>query len=418
MVYWVAIILFLLMGIVHVVGAYSYAFWTQRRRSATVDRDLTEHVACLISVRGFDPSIQNTLIGILNQDYRSYEVHIVVDGEVNELQMLIGQVGESRVPVFIHRLESPSSSCGLKCSALRQAISNLGNNAKILAMLDSDVVPQTDWLRTLTAPLSDEQIGVVSGGQWFDPAHANLSIGRWCGSWVRRLWNSGALVPSSLLGNPWAGSLAMRRADFDSANLLNVWERAIVDDGPIRKAMHGIGLKVYVEPLLTMINTETCDLPFVLSYVRRMLTWSRWYEPSFWNTAVHGAVMALGWLALLLALVSEAFIAPTRFGILVLVLLGGLALYAWSFCVVREAVRLTTRGNIKPMLRTSIGDFLGALLWVPLTHVAFVLGVIGAMSFQTIRWRGISYRIRGPENVEMLGYLPAPPGHDAKGTSL
>jgi glycosyltransferase involved in cell wall biosynthesis len=403
MTFWVAIVLFLLMATVHVVGARFFQVWCRRSLPEFADPTLLDPAAILMSIRGVDPFFKNTIVGLIDQNYPDFEIHMVVDGETEPVESLVATAqaaSAKRHPtVHVHRLRQPRDTCGRKCSALLEGLEHVDDSVKILAFIDADVVPHRTWLRRLVSPLQDERIGIVSGCLWFEPGFRFQGL---VGSRLRQTWNAGSIVPTSMLGNVWAGTMAMRHADFKSAGLREIWSRSIVDDGPIRKAMHQIGLGILVDPRLTMINREACSMGFAFSYIRRLLTWSRWYESTFWNTAIHAAFMLAAWVCSCIAIVQSVGRADaTATTVLVSSLVTGLFMYALAYCMVRESVRTTTEAT-QAMRKTSLVDFLLALLWVPPTHFVFFGGVIGACFFRRIRWRGIDYLVNGPTRVQVL----------------
>ena len=377
-----------------------------RWRGSHVDHlppDFQPRVAVVLSIRGRDPSLADTVRGLLAQHYDRYEVHMVVDHRSDpawaELSQLLQREDVCR-RARLHELQSPPPHCGLKCAALVQAIRGLPP-VEIVATIDADVIPHPHWLTTLIAPLADPQIGVVTGNHWFEPVQANG------GSLLRSLWNAGALVPTSVFANPWAGTAAFRLEEIHRTGLLDLWERSAVDDGPVRRAIATLGKRIHFVPGLLMINREACSLQYFLRYVVRILTWSRVYEPSFWFTVAHATVNLSAWGAVallgLLALIRRDAGATVCATAGLLLHAGGLWL---AFLIVRHGVSrmVETRGDRLPRMPRAV-----ATTTFLLTPVAFLLhgyGVLRALTTRAICWRGIWYRIAGPGAVVRTGYAP------------
>ncbi|MEZ6095321.1 MAG: glycosyltransferase family 2 protein [Pirellulaceae bacterium] len=415
MLFWPAIILFLLMATSHVLGARVFRHWLrgQDERLAGMETvpsavKFTPTVAVILSVRGMDPFLGRTIEALLNQSYDAFHIHVIVDGVLEPVQAICRSSKKGASNITWHQLESPSLSCGLKCSALLQVLGTLDKTIEVIALIDADVVPHETWLADLIRPLSDERVGAVTGTMV--RASASTNISQWMGSAIRALWNAGSIVPTSMVKNPWAGTLAIRRTDLDSANLQELWSKSIVDDGPIKKSMHGIGQRVEFVPSLIAINRETCSISFVVQYVTRMLTWSRWYEASFWNTAVHAAFMLIAWAILGLAISFAVW--GGRYGeslILVGALATGILEYISAFYIVRNSIHRMLRRqslSVNGFLRHSIFRVSAAAFLIVLTQVVFFTGVIRALCSRRIRWRGIEYEVRGPYQVTMTGYRP------------
>ena len=248
----------------------------RQSESSPIDADAQEKAAVIMSVRGCDPSLRDSLLGVLNQVYGDYSVHVVVDHQTDQAWDFVHHLRSDHDPnniLTIHELRDPLETCSLKCHAIVQALENVSEDTKIIAFLDADVTPHPKWLSELTGPFRDPTVGAVTGNQWFEP-DSFASIG----SLARSAWNAGSMVLTIIFRNPWAGSFAMRAEDVRRSGLVDTWKRSVVDDGPIRQAVNGLGLKIQFVPSMIMINREPCSFSYVNRWVTRMLTWSRLYE--------------------------------------------------------------------------------------------------------------------------------------------
>jgi hypothetical protein len=401
MLVWIASVLFLVMAAAHFAGALWFAIWIARHDQRLARGEFSAPVAVLLSIRGKDPFLGETLQALCQMDYPQVTFHVVVDGteeEAREWREAWQGVTELRHPLFIETLKSPRVTCGRKCAALLQVLAQIPEEAEVIALIDADVVPDRLWLKKLTAPLVDEQIGVVTGGQWFEPAWSHKP-----GAWVRSLWNAGSLVPTSIQGHPWAGSLAIRRRDFVAAELGRWWETSAVDDGPIARAMHQIGSRIAFDPQLIAVNREDCGLGYSARYVSRMLTWSRWYEAAFWNTASHAVLLAMIWGLWLISLMRNVYDGAWQWvGVLTVALVVGIWLYVLAYDVVRYGVARLHRHRLGGRAALSISRQAWAVLHLPLTQAIFLAGVFRAMFFREVEWRGVRYRIHSPTEIRVL----------------
>ena len=358
----------------------------------------------LMSIRGADPSIEESLIQLLNQDYADYEIHLVVDHRRDAAWNLVHEIKEAfdhDCRLNIHEMKKPLKTCGLKCSALLEGLSEIHPNTKYLVLIDADVVPHESWLSQLIAPLSDKTIGVVTGNQWFEPVGSNP------GSLLRSLWNAGALVPTAIYGNPWAGTFAMRMRDFRRAKLRKIWRKSIVDDGPIRQALLPLGLKIYFNPALIMINRERCDLSYVQRYISRMLTWSRMYEPTFLNTLLHCVFIMSVLVASAILLVAS--VGTGDFASLSTVAIGlGLTslLNTVSYVIVRSGVSVSSNLGLQPLPELRITRFIKLTVLTPIACMIYGVSCLQAAYRQNIQWRQITYELRGKSGVKMTRYRP------------
>lgn len=368
------------------------------------DADGSGLASILMSIRGADPSIEQSLIQLLSQDYDDYEIHLVVDHRRDAAWDLVHQIKESfdhDCRINIHEMKKPLKTCGLKCSALLEGLSEVHPNTKYLVLIDADVIPHESWLSQLIAPLSDKTIGAVTGNQWFEPAGANA------GSLLRSLWNAGALVPTAIYGNPWAGTFAMRMRDFRLAKLRKIWRKSIVDDGPIRQALQPLGLRIYFNPSLIMVNRERCDLSFVQRYISRMLTWSRMYEPTFLNTLLHCLfiVSVLVASALLFCVAIATGDWATMFAIAIGLSITSL-INTMSYVIVRNGVSASANLGMQPLPELKLTRFLKLTILTPIACVIYGFSCLQAACRQQIQWRQITYELRGKSGVKMKKYRP------------
>ena len=279
----------LTLSILQLVMALNFKSQLIRGTNFDEEQELVPLLASIVlSVRGCDPTLRHSLIGLLDQDYENYEIHVVVDNRVDTAWKVVHEIKEEfdlDHRLTIHEMREPLETCGLKCSALIQALDAIHEDSTYLVLLDADVKPHRTWLSSCIRPLqADAGIGVVTGNQWFEP------LGESTGTLIRSLWNAGAIVPTAMYANPWAGTCAMRVDDVHRSGLDLLWRKSVVDDGPIRDAMTPLGLRVHFEPSLIMINREHCSTEYVGRYISRMLTWSKLYEKTFINTVVHAAI--------------------------------------------------------------------------------------------------------------------------------
>ena len=358
----------------------------------------------MLSIRGCDPGLKNTLIQLLNQNYENYEVHLIVDHKSDAAWNLVHEIKsefdvENRFQ--IHEMRKPLKTCGLKCSSLLQGLTNVHQDSNYLILIDADVTPHPNWLGQLIAPLANEKIGVVTGNQWYEPETASA------GSVLRSLWNAGALVPTAILSNPWAGSFAMRMKDVRRAELQKIWGQSIVDDGPIRQALRPLGLSIYFSPELIMVNRDRCTFQYVNRYVSRMLTWSRMYETTFTNTVLHAIIMfglliaCLGFLVT--ALVNQDLDSALLIGSS---LMTGLFLTSISYFVVRNAVSHCIGMRGETLQRLSFGRVFQYIALTPVAQLIYCVSCFRAALTQRIQWRQITYELKGKSKVEMVDYRP------------
>lgn len=400
---WTAIILaavLICFAAIHFACACTALRWRPTARSGEPSRP---KAVAILAVRGSDPTLGETIRGLIEQDYESFEVRIIVDHPSDSAwtiaRQIVDEIDRDR-RCHIECLVAPGTQCGLKCQAIAQVVSSL-TDAEIIATLDADVAPPPNWLRDLVAPLCDPSVGAVTGNHWFEPDRSDI------GSLVRSLWNAGSLIPATFFGNPWGGSCAMRLADVRQSGLIDDWQKSAVDDGPVRAALGRIGKRIVFSPAHLMVNRESCSLHFCRRYMARILTWSRAYEPTFGWTVAHAFVNVTPWIAsLVLACIAGIVGHWPALGILGLGLVVHSFLLWSSYAVIRKAVRRCASGDGKSMSPLSFARGLKTFALTPLAFGMYAHCLIRALLQRYVEWRGNWYYLVRPRQVVLLSYRP------------
>jgi Glycosyl transferase family 21 len=387
-----------------VFWAWRLAFWYLFREASPplADSELPS-VAVILPLRGADPSLRACLRGLLNQDYPRYGVRIIIDSLVDPAWDVVPPILDeghgANVDVRVGTLQRHCDTCTLKISAQMQVVSELEESVQVIAMIDADVVPAGNWLRTLVAPLADPRVGGATGVRWFAPAQPT-----W-GALVRHLFNAGSQPQMHAFDIPWGGTLALRAGLFREGGLLAEWRQSFCDDSGAGDLLRRLGQELRFLPALTMVNSESIDLKGACRFVRRQLLCprmdlGRW--PAILGANLAQALATLVAAAMVLAgcyLGYGAWVAWFG-GALVLHLAGMLSALRLGEYLIRRIVR--RRGQqVPPEVRS--WKLLPALL---LTQVISWYYLIRAQFARRIRWRGIEYALGGPKRVRMGEYRP------------
>lgn len=401
-----AIVIFSILAALVILQALPILAFVASFRSlspATIQDKSLPKAAVVLSLRGADPFLADCVRALLNQNYPQYYVQIVVDSQEDPAWEIVNEVIQrsSATHVKVSLLMVRHETCSLKGSALVQAISELDNSYEAVALVDADVVVHPDWLRELVAPLADEQIGSTTGNRWYMP-----QTSQW-GSLVRYIWNSPAVVFMYIHQCPWGGSMALKLSVLRQARLLETWTQGVSVDAPIRKALQEMGLKVKFVPTVMMSNREGCDFSRCLRFITRQLLVIRLYSPKWMLIVMQVSITTLAFglaiALLLIALVSGNFSATAW-------LAGGLASYvlamAMLLVLLEQSVEKVVQARGEPTTRFSILLMVKILLALPLTQLVYAVTMVSAILARSIEWRGITYQIKGPWNIQLIEYRP------------
>ncbi|MDE0863936.1 MAG: glycosyltransferase family 2 protein [Rubripirellula sp.] len=367
--------------------------------------------AVILALRGPDPYLSDCLSRLLKQDYEDYSIFVVVDHAkdpvLRDVEALRANDASERLNICV--LESPHTTCSLKCSSLIKALEQIDETYEVAAFLDGDVLPHATWLAELVSPLADESVGVATGNRWYVPS------GRRWGSWIRYCWNAGAVVQVWLNRITWAGSMAMRISTIHKVELLAAWQRAFVDDATVHRKMHEHGLRVHFVPTVMMVNREEITTGSFVRWVQRQLLAAKSCGSGWRFVGLHALNLAVT-QGLSIAMVATGVIAGN---VPVAVIAGsGIATYWGSsllaILIIELAIRRTVALHGEPIRWQGWGDLLRVSAAMLLTQVLYPFALATALCKRTVSWRGIEYRIHGDRDVEMVAYHPyvSPSGTD------
>ncbi|CEJ45509.1 glycosyltransferase family 2 protein [Umezakia ovalisporum] len=375
---------------------------SSRQQNLLADDQLPK-TAVILCLRGADPYLPNCLEALFNQNYPEYDLKLIVDSQEDPAwQIVHDTIKEQKANnVQVSPLRAIRHNCSLKCSSLLQAVSDLDDSYKAIALVDSDTIVHANWLRELVSPLAHPQVGVVTGNRWFAPRD------KYWGSLVRYIGNMSTVVQMYLFQVPWGGTLAIKTDLLRHTGLLDKWGQALGEDFMIHKIIKKHGMRVKFVPSLIMLNREECDLLGLIESLKRLLLYSRFYHPN-WLAIVGDAISSILFpcvaivLFLLSLLDAQWDLTILLFATYCIYTVGLLLLTLILELGVSQVIR--SHGQLIPKLSM---DIIGKILIaIPLTQWVYGLAFIASLWISTVQWRGIVYRVQNPWNIRLLEYHP------------
>ncbi len=355
----------------------------------------TPKVSVILPCKGIDPGFEENLQAIFDQDYPDFEIVFATATPDDE----------ACPPIRRLIARNPHSAARLIHAGLPTACSQQNNNqlagvaasrpdTEVFVIMDSDIRPAREYLRNLVEPLHDPQIGVATGYRWYMPVAGGF------GSWLRSVWNMGALP---ILADPrrsfaWGGSMAFRRSEFPHDVLTGLWGNALSDDHTLTARVRELGLGIHYVPRCLAISHEDSTLTQTLEWTTRQTIITRVYDRPFWWTVllahttstVYTLLAAIGGLTWYATSEPGAF---SRFWPLFL-------LPAWGQC----AGLTLAWPSVMALLPAAIArrlvhrQRLYALLAQPASLLA-LWNSLASIWTNRIAWRGTVYEMRSPRET-------------------
>lgn len=393
----------LLWALVAYQAVLAWRFWRVLRRFQVelVTDSKAPRAEVVLCLRGTDPFLKRCLQGLLDQDYPHYSVRIVVDGPHDPAHQTLQEVLalHPTTRLKIENLRERFPTCGLKCSALIQAMSNLDTRCEIVAQIDADTVPHRTWLRELATALEPADVGAATGNRWYMPSVEST------GALVRYIWNAGAVTQMLHHHIAWGGTMATKASVFRESDLLTRWRQAFCEDAMMHSALEEMGLRLAFVPSLMMINRENVTVGGFFRWIKRQMLNVRLYHSSWRRIMVHCVLSTFAPVAALslLFLGGDASTSES-------VLQWSLNCFAVSFflCLLPliGAVRQIVGQRGEPTSWVTWRGVVKMLFAFPLTPIVYAGATFAAAFARQSDWRGIRYRIKGPWQVRMEEYLP------------
>ena len=358
--------------------------------------------AVIVCLRGCDPSLKACMEGLLSQDYPNFKLFAVIDSENDPAAPVMRELAEQHLgeKLELQYLTERLKTCSLKNSSQLQVLRHLDESYQAVVFVDSDADTPDDFLKRLIAPLVTDGADVSTGVRWFRRNTPGLA------SLCRYFWN---MVTSTVMGYfrmPWGGAMAVSREFLDRAKLIEVMERCICEDVPIGQQIHKHGAQLEMANIVRTCDEEVKMSDFIV-YGNRQLLYAKLYHHAwptifFFTVGTFVAYMILAVTSLIYALQHNTFM-------LVLTMVG-ISLYWATLHFVQEFLNKEFGDGEKKSLKTHL-NWLKASVYTQHLQTWFT---VSALFRKLIIWRGVSYRIDGPYDLEMLDDAPLEDNQQSK----
>lgn len=268
-----------------------------RRSLRTPPAPYEPRTAVIIPCKGRDADLEHNAARFLEQDHRNFQVIFVVAAESDPAYPFLRTLVERRrerskrassgldgraTPAGPFEIKvvvaGHSDSNGEKVHNLLAGVRAADPGVEALAFADIDAETRPNWLRALTAPLSDPSVTVSTGYRWYLPDEQFASR-------LRSAWDSSI---ASMLGEhgrnlAWGGSMAMRRADFMRLQIAEKhWQGVVSDDYALARAARRAGGFIRFEPKCIVASRNRGGIAEFFRWANRQIIITRVYRAELW----------------------------------------------------------------------------------------------------------------------------------------
>ena len=312
-------------------------------------------------VRGLDPGFREAIAS-----------HVALDGEF-EVLCGVADLNDPAVAVLrefpaVRVIECPTQTPNGKVGVL----SDLARHARypVVVVNDSDIRVEPDYLRRVTAPLTDPEVGVVTC--LYRPVGDSFAA-RFEGLGVSTDFAPSVLVARFCGMEDFTGgaTLAFRRADLERIGGFEVLGEYLADDYQLGRRIRGLGLKC----VLSDVIVETHMGGGWRDVWQHQVRWARTIRVSnFWGYLGLSVTFATVWAAVAVAA------GEWRLAIALLAARMPMATVAgWFVLRSRDVLRLWALIPLR--------DLFGAAVWLA--------GLFG----NTVVWRGLRLALRADGRI-------------------
>jgi glycosyltransferase involved in cell wall biosynthesis len=355
----------------------------------------TPPVAVIVAVKNASDVSRAFFDRLRHQAYPDYRIIAAVESEDDPAFAMVTEESKRPGAPFRTVVAGQSERTGQKVWNLLAALDAIEDGDEIVAFVDADTLPAPEWLSRLVAALVNTGHDAVTGYRWIVPTDNRVS------SAVVAAANASVVTAPrlpSLFNHCWGGTMAMRRKTLERLDIRRYWAGAISDDAQMTRAFREAGFPVFSPRQSLLLSPVAISWREALSFGRRQYRILLLHDRGFWALAAVGTIFPIiaASVALSMAVQGSVF---------------AIVLLAMSLCL--GEVRYRCRRRIVIALW---GEATAARLrmywrverWLrPIWWSFHALCVFSALGSRHIRWAGIDYRVRGPQDVEMLRPPPA-----------
>jgi len=344
--------------------------------------DQNPRVALLVPFRGLESNFQNIAKSWFQQSYSNYHAFFILESRDDPSITYLSTFDNATIFVA-----GTATDCGQKIHNLKFAIERIPQEFEIFAFADSDGRVEAEWLSSLVQELLQYPEDAVTGYRWFFPEKSSLF------SHFRAIWNSAVLTLFSESGKgnfAWGGAMALFKKTFEETNVVSFWSGSLSDDLGLTKALRSHGRKIRFVPQAIAVTEDAISGSAFFSWIARQLLMTKLYHHKLWlGTFIYHMIWFV-WL----------IVGITKFPI------------QWVFAFVIFQIFQGVKAEIRmecmsKLLRHRAGSRFLAWILSPVMSLINVAAMWSNVFTRRVSWRGIEYRVRGPNQLDIISRVGA-----------
>ncbi|MFA5424698.1 MAG: glycosyltransferase family 2 protein [Phycisphaerae bacterium] len=351
----------------------------------------------IVPCKGIDINFEKNITSFYEQDFSNYLLWFVVESQDDPAYEKLQSLKE-KLASKSKTLESKiwvagiTKSCSQKIHNMLYCCQRVAEDVEVLAFADSDICVSREWLSHLVYPLRKEKVGVSSGYRWFVPKRNNMAT---------LAMTAGNAKVAQLLGNSifnqaWGGSMAVRLEIFRRLDMFKVWKTALSDDLSLGEAAKKARLQVAFVPACMVPSFEDTTWTRGFEFVRRQFLITKVFSPGTWWFAIFAMTSSVvtTWGTIAVAIYAVAA-GSAHLWFYIMVPSAAVASQFARACLRQYIASKLLRDKIGHMKLAIASDILLFWLWSIILWLLIASTSIG----RTIRWRGVRYKMLGPDKT-------------------
>jgi ceramide glucosyltransferase len=271
-------------------------------------------VTVLKPLCGAEPGLYENLRSFCRQDYPEFQIVFGVcdrdDPALAVVARLVGEFPDLPIDVVIDPRQHGGNR---KVSSLINMLGRARHD--VLVMADSDAYVGPDYLATVTAPLLDRKVGLVTCIYHGEPTQRIWSR---LGAMYVNEWYMPSVLLARLFGHEGYASgqtLCMRRETLQGIGGLRAIADHLADDYRLGELIRGLGLRIVLSPYVLRAEHHEPSLDLLVQHEVRWMRTLRILRPRSFSLIFFGFSLPLALVGLLLCSIdaSPSMLARTLF---------------------------------------------------------------------------------------------------------